>query len=236
MKRIFFTLTIVFLLAISFFYISASSAYSPMSESCQTDLVEPLVGGDTEVLVRDGDDGETVVIYDLSEAGGLVLGEGTLEGGGTCVAEAIIPVSPSLVAGHIIAAIASGGSSDTAVVVDAPTATPTLIATSTPPTPPPPPPTETPAVEYGLSINGGAISTTSGAITLSISAKWGTTEMMVSNDGGFSTSSWEPYTTTKSWVILGYGTFVIPRTVYIKFRDSAGNTTATYQDDIILAP
>jgi hypothetical protein len=88
--------------------------------------------------------------------------------------------------------------------------------------------------EYGLTINEGALYTNRVAVRLTISAKPGTAGMQVSNDGGFSGISWEPYSSRKNWQITSYGHHELPRIVYIRFRDSDGNISATYQDDIIL--
>jgi hypothetical protein len=53
--------------------------------------------------------------------------------------------------------------------------------------------------------------------------------MCFSNDGT-NWTAWEPYATSKSWTLTsGDGT----KTVYVKFKDSAGNTSV-YSDNIIL--
>jgi hypothetical protein len=88
--------------------------------------------------------------------------------------------------------------------------------------------------EFGLSINAGALFVNQITVTLTIAATPRTAQMMVGNDGGFSGAQWEPYTTHRQWQITQYGSYVIPRTVYVRFKDTGGNTSATYQDDIIL--
>ena len=74
-----------------------------------------------------------------------------------------------------------------------------------------------------LLINGGAASTNSSTVLLSLSAVdtggSGLVSMRLVNSGG-TTSAWEPYQTTKSW-ILGSGTG--DKTVYVQFADKAGN-------------
>ena len=86
-----------------------------------------------------------------------------------------------------------------------------------------------------ISINGGAVNTPVLAATLTISAtddfeSAGTLQMMISNDSSFSGASWEAYATSKSWTLIsGTGT----KTVYIKFKDSIGNTSGSYNDTII---
>jgi hypothetical protein len=104
------------------------------------------------------------------------------------------------------------------------TATPTPTSTATP----------TPDIDYCVTINDGALFTNQTAVTLTISAKYGTPLMQVSNDGGFAGAVWEPYVPIKPWTITEYGAYIIPRVVYVRFKDISGNTTATYQDDIIL--
>ncbi len=51
--------------------------------------------------------------------------------------------------------------------------------------------------EYSITINNGALFTSRTAVSLKISAKPGTAEMQVSNDGGFNGISWEPYSPRK---------------------------------------
>ena len=88
--------------------------------------------------------------------------------------------------------------------------------------------------QYGLSIDQAALYTPDVNVTLSIPATAGTSEMQVSNDGGFIGVPWEPYATSKPWQITRYGEYVIPRTVYVRFKDGAGAISGQYQDDIIL--
>ena len=92
--------------------------------------------------------------------------------------------------------------------------------------------TVTPA--HGLSINDGAIFTNQVTVTLSLQANPGTAQVMLSNDGGFSSAVWEPYSAYKSWTVTQYGSLVIPRLVYVKYRDIIGNVSGVYQDDIVL--
>ncbi|MBL8617924.1 MAG: fibronectin type III domain-containing protein [Deltaproteobacteria bacterium] len=81
-----------------------------------------------------------------------------------------------------------------------------------------------------LSINAGAIGTKTTASTLTISATddSGVTQMCVSNTT--SCTSWVTYATTKTHTLSsGAGT----KTVYVKFRDRYGNTSANVTDTII---
>lgn len=90
-------------------------------------------------------------------------------------------------------------------------------------------------VENGLTINDGALFTNQVVVTLTIGAKplRGGLLMQVSNDGGFAGAEWEPYSSCKQWQITEYGSSVIARTVYVRYKDGGG-TSNTYQDDIIL--
>ncbi len=87
--------------------------------------------------------------------------------------------------------------------------------------------------DYSLSINAGALYTNATTVDLTLTAPPGTTQMMLSNDGGFSGASWESFSQHKSWVITSYGSYVLPRIVYAKFKTN-GQTSGLYQDDIVL--
>ncbi|MDP2953489.1 MAG: hypothetical protein Q8O76_09265, partial [Chloroflexota bacterium] len=86
----------------------------------------------------------------------------------------------------------------------------------------------------GVSINDGALFTNQVTVTLSLPARTTISEMIVSNDGAFAGASWEPFSVYRSWQITQYGSYVIPRTVYVKYKDVNGNVSANYGDDIIL--
>jgi N-acetylneuraminic acid mutarotase len=88
--------------------------------------------------------------------------------------------------------------------------------------------------EYGVTINDGALFTNQTTVALTISARPGTAQMQVSNDGGFAGAHWEPYASRKAWAITQYGSYVIPRVVYVRYKDLGGNVSSNYQDDIIL--
>ncbi len=88
--------------------------------------------------------------------------------------------------------------------------------------------------EFSVSINNGALYTNQIGVTLKVGAKSGTSQMQVSNDGGFVGAVWEPYTSTRTWQITEYDGSVIPRTVYVRYKDSGGNVVSTASDDIIL--
>lgn len=87
--------------------------------------------------------------------------------------------------------------------------------------------------DFSISINDGALFTNQTAVSLTLTAPSGTSEMLISNDGGFAGASWEPFTVQKPWTITAYDSYVIPRIVYAKFS-TAGEISGVYQDDIIL--
>jgi len=60
--------------------------------------------------------------------------------------------------------------------------------------------------------------------------------MMVSNDGGFVGAYWEAYSITKTWEIDYYKDFVLPRTVYVRYRDNQAQIHGNFTDDIIYDP
>ncbi len=87
---------------------------------------------------------------------------------------------------------------------------------------------------YNISINQGDLFTNESNVFLSIGANPYTAEMIVSNDGSFSGAHWEPYSAIKSWQITQYGDYVIPRFVYVKYKDVNGVISGAFLDDIIL--
>jgi len=93
--------------------------------------------------------------------------------------------------------------------------------------------TRTTIQDYSITVNDGALFTNQSAVTLTLAAPPGTTEMLISNDGGFGDSSWESFASQKSWSVTAYGDYAIPRTVYAKFKTS-GQISGLYHDDIIL--
>jgi len=93
-----------------------------------------------------------------------------------------------------------------------------------------------------ISISSGAAATASAAVNLTISAADGSYssgiyQMMVSNNADFSGGIWETYSTTTytsgTWTLAGSSTQGT-KTVYIKFKDNAGNESAPYSDTILL--
>ncbi len=83
-------------------------------------------------------------------------------------------------------------------------------------------------------VNAGAATTSSLTVTLTLSAtdNIAVTQMLISNNDGFAGASWENYATTKSWTLTsGDGV----KTVYVKFKDAAGNVSVTTSDTITVS-
>jgi hypothetical protein len=82
-------------------------------------------------------------------------------------------------------------------------------------------------------INADATSTASVNVTLALQATdadTGVDEMRFSNDGS-TWSAWEPYGTSKAWSLTsGAG----EKTVYVQFRNNAGQLSISYSDTILL--
>ncbi len=82
-------------------------------------------------------------------------------------------------------------------------------------------------------INSEAATTTSKTVTLTLSASDSSNiQMAISNNSTFSGGSWEDYSVTKSWLLTGENGV---KTVYVKFKDTAGNISSSVQDTIILS-
>jgi hypothetical protein len=58
--------------------------------------------------------------------------------------------------------------------------------------------------------------------------------MQISNDGLFSGTLVQPYTSRTPWQITQYGDYIIPRIVYVRWLDLSDNVLDTKSDDIIL--
>lgn len=106
----------------------------------------------------------------------------------------------------------------------------------TPQPPEPPAPPIPPECEfYSLSINNGALFTRSPLVTLNLCGP-DPVQVMLSNDGGFGGSTWQPYTRAISWTLTTYGNTIIPRFAYARFRDSQSIIHGNFMDDIIYDP
>jgi murein DD-endopeptidase MepM/ murein hydrolase activator NlpD len=86
-----------------------------------------------------------------------------------------------------------------------------------------------------VSINNGALFTGRTAVTLSLCSPRAV-EMKLSNDGGFAGAQWRPFISTTNWVLDGYATYVVQRTVRAVFKDADGHIITGPSDDIIYDP
>lgn len=90
---------------------------------------------------------------------------------------------------------------------------------------------------WTVSINNGALFTRSTSVSVTVRvASFDPDFMQLSNDGGFVNALWRPYTTTLTWEIEPYGSFVLPRTVYVRFFSPGypQSITNAFSDDIVL--
>ncbi len=85
-----------------------------------------------------------------------------------------------------------------------------------------------------FSINTNSTYTNTPVVTLTLSASdnlSGVSQMMISNTSVFTGASWENYSATKQWTLpSGDG----EKSVYVKFKDNAGNESLVVSDTVIL--
>lgn len=79
-----------------------------------------------------------------------------------------------------------------------------------------------------IAINAGAVSTNSMSVTLSL-ASTGAIEMFISDSVTCAIGAWESFSASKSWNLSAANQSV---SVYVKFRDSAGNESSCADDSI----
>ncbi|MFA5829358.1 MAG: S-layer homology domain-containing protein [Candidatus Gracilibacteria bacterium] len=85
----------------------------------------------------------------------------------------------------------------------------------------------TPPTNVSVAIVGAPkVPTSNVQLTL---AATGATEMLISNVSDFGSASWETYNTVKNWTLLS-GTGA--KSVYVKFRDAAHNTSSVVQANV----
>jgi len=87
-----------------------------------------------------------------------------------------------------------------------------------------------------MTINHGATWTNSTGVTLTVGAPLYTTQMQISNDGGFANAIWQPFDSRPAWQIVAFGSYAIPRTVYVRVRGNSTTPSSPYSDDIIFDP
>jgi hypothetical protein len=85
----------------------------------------------------------------------------------------------------------------------------------------------------GVTINKGAQYTNTPSVKLTAAAPFGTTNLLVSNDGGFLAAKTFKPATTIDWVLDSSGPERLPKTVYLRFLFGTFSTP-NYTDDIIL--
>jgi Mg-chelatase subunit ChlD len=76
---------------------------------------------------------------------------------------------------------------------------------------------ETPSVQLGLHVDDADV-----------------TEMMVSNDGSFAGAAWQPFAAALPWTLAPAGDGFA--TVFVKYRDAAGNESNAVTDEITVQP
>lgn len=85
-----------------------------------------------------------------------------------------------------------------------------------------------------ITVNSGAAATNNRATTLTLAGTdslTSVTHMKISESASFTGASWESYATSKAFTVsTGDGT----KTVYVKFKDAAGNESLVYSDTIVL--
>ena len=75
---------------------------------------------------------------------------------------------------------------------------------------------------FSVLIENGDEYTSKRNVSLNLTAPFGTKYMLIGNDSLYSNSSWEPYASTKNWMLTGGDG---KKYVYVKFRDSDENET-----------
>ncbi|MFN8524581.1 MAG: right-handed parallel beta-helix repeat-containing protein [Chloroflexota bacterium] len=88
--------------------------------------------------------------------------------------------------------------------------------------------------DYSVSIANGDVYSRTTGVQLFLAARPKTTQMMISNDGGFGGAVWEPFNTEKAWTIINYGTYLISPTVYVRYRDENGAVVPGNVTDTII--
>jgi hypothetical protein len=117
-----------------------------------------------------------------------------------------------------------------------PATQPVPVATPTPVPLPAPTPTSTPLPSvFQVVVNDGVLFTNKRTVTLTIQGP-GVTHMQISNDSVFQGALWEPYQSTRSWMIDTYSSVSAASYVYVRFRDAQGTVYDDFVDDIIYDP
>lgn len=86
----------------------------------------------------------------------------------------------------------------------------------------------------GVSVEDGAVFTSNANVNVYLSWPRGATAVILSNDGGFKTSSRFALSTMVVWKLQSAGSERLPKVIYARYVLSNGSRSETYQDDIIL--
>ncbi|MCG2700903.1 hypothetical protein L6267_01930 [Candidatus Parcubacteria bacterium] len=89
----------------------------------------------------------------------------------------------------------------------------------------------TPPTNTSITINSNNETTATAEVVLTLSAS-GASQMMIADNSDFAGAVWENYAVEKNWVLTGENG---KKTVYAKFKDTAGNISNPVQDLIILS-
>jgi hypothetical protein len=103
------------------------------------------------------------------------------------------------------------------------------------PTPPPPATCKPPQSEIGVTINNAALYTNKPDVELTIVAPDQTTNVRLSNDGGFGSATTRTVQSgTYDWTLNSSGPERLPKTIYVRFDSVCLSASQTFTDDIIL--
>jgi hypothetical protein len=190
-------------------------------------ILEQMHGADLRIYHWDNDIGAPGVCYWYSsypiwgEAGTTCNNgevEGALSGGNSWTPPPegydLMPVPGDFTGGYLSARYSLGR-------YDTSTWRLTLDLDTTPPT-------------GSILVEGGAetVSTTQVTLALSASDAYTVTEMRLRN-GAEAWGSWEPYDTSRAWTLPDQNG---EHTVWVQFRDQAGNVSSAYSDSIVYQP
>lgn len=89
----------------------------------------------------------------------------------------------------------------------------------------------------GVTVNDAAEFTNSRSVTVTVTGPTGSTQAILSNDGGFANSKTFSLTDASAdvpWTLVASKDERLPKVVYVKFVSRLGSASTPYQDDIIL--
>ncbi len=89
----------------------------------------------------------------------------------------------------------------------------------------------------GVTVNDAAEFTNSRSVTVTVTGPTGSTQAILSNDGGFANSKTFSLTDASAdvpWTLVASKDERLPKVVYVKFVSRLGSASTPYQDDTIL--